>query len=331
MASDKPDTGMSGAAGAASSGAEHCAPGAEGVAQPASEAVRERLIALARGASIETSARRGDEVSAYRGLLPRGTRVFVTWIPGATAAHAVDISRRLREIGLHPVPHIAARELSSEAEARSLVRQLRQEAAVTDLLLIAGDAPVARGPFADSLDLLRTGLLDRSGIERLGVAGYPEGHQRAGEPEWLDAFQRKRALAARQGLELYVVTQFGFDGAAIVDWLKRLRAAGVQTPVWIGMAGPAQVTTLVKYGIRCGIGNSLRLLKARPGQWAGLLTAQGPEPVLLAAAEAPEALGIAGVHLFAFGGFARTAGWIARVAAGEFTLSRSEGLRLRAD
>ena len=46
------------------------------------------------------------------------------------------------------------------------------------VLLLGGDEPKAKGPFADSLEILESGLLRDSGIREIGVAGYPEGHPR---------------------------------------------------------------------------------------------------------------------------------------------------------
>lgn len=302
----------------------------ESGAPPASfAATRERLIALAQGASIETSARNAEEVSDYGALVTSGTPVYIAWIPGADPKRAVDISARLASLGLRPVPHIAARELDSLRQADTLIRRLREEAGVREMLLIAGDRGEPRGPYADSLALLRSGLFQQHGVARLGVAAYPEGHARMDPTRWREVFREKESLAQAQNIELTLVTQFGFDGAAILDWLRELRRDGVETPVRIGMAGPAKVTTLIKYGIRCGVGNSLRFLTARPSHLAGLLAAQGPEDVLLAVANAGPDLRIAGAHVFAFGGFAQTARWIRKAAAGEFELGEGAAFKVR--
>jgi methylenetetrahydrofolate reductase (NADPH) len=304
------------------------APPERGMPPAGPAARRERLIALAQGASLETPAHGADEVAGYGALVPPGTAVYVAWVPGTECGRILEVSVRLARLGLRPVPHIAARELGSEKEASASIERLRGEAGVEELLLIAGDRAAPRGPFADSAALLRTGLFARHGITRLGLAAYPEGHPKFDGARWLAVFREKQALAERQGMALSLVTQFGFDGAAMVEWLRTLRAQGVSTPVRIGMAGPARIATLLKYGVRCGVGNSLRFLAARPGQAAGLLAAHGPEAILHAAASAEPALGIAGVHFFAFGGFAQTAHWIARVAAGQFDLSADGRLRV---
>ncbi len=44
------------------------------------------------------------------------------------------------------------------------------------MLLIAGDVARVKGPFRSSSDIRACGLIEARGIERLSVAGHPEGH-----------------------------------------------------------------------------------------------------------------------------------------------------------
>jgi methylenetetrahydrofolate reductase (NADH) len=306
--------------------------------------LREALAALARGASSETATHRPAEIDGYGALVPPGSRIYVAWVPGSTPGRIVDAAVRLRRAGLEPVPHLAARELESEAAAAGLLARLHGEAGVREALLIAGDRPQPRGPYADSVALLRSGLPARHGLVRIGLAGYPEGHPRIGPDALAAALAAKTALAAAAGLEAFVVSQFCFDGEAMLAWLRGLRARGVTLPVYLGLAGPAGVATLVRYGMRCGVGNSLRFLSARPRQLGRLAASHGPQALLTRLAEAIAAqpaaqaatgdapgLGIAGVHLFSFGGFAATADWLRRVAAGRIEPDGAEGFRVLED
>jgi methylenetetrahydrofolate reductase (NADPH) len=68
----------------------------------------------------------------------------------------------------------------------------------------------------------------------------------------------------------------------------------------------------MKYGLRCGVGNSVRALALRGPAIAHLLNETGPDTIIreLATASVEEpSLGIAGIHLFSFGGLQRTAEW----------------------
>ncbi len=82
--------------------------------------VRERIIDLARAASYEVSARDAKGIAVAIARLAPGTRVSVTWLPHDDDDDRVQASRRLREAGLEPVPHIAARMVTSEDHLQSL-------------------------------------------------------------------------------------------------------------------------------------------------------------------------------------------------------------------
>jgi methylenetetrahydrofolate reductase (NADPH) len=76
------------------------------------------------------------------------------------------------------------------------------------------------------------------------------------------------------------------------------------------------MTTLVKYAMRCGVGNSLRALKTQATRIGALLGDTGPDQVVsdLAAANlAPS--NVAGLHFFPFGGVAKTGTWLRKSAA----------------
>lgn len=287
---------------------------------PEAAAASEAIAALARRFSIESSTRNLVEIDGYASLLPAGTDVFVTYLPATPYLHIIAAARRLRGAGMNPVPHIAARRLADRAVATDFLARLRDEARVTRVLLVAGDSRSAVGPYESSLALLESGLLQEYGIASVGFAGYPEGHRKISEAALADALDRKIACAQRHGLESFVVSQFCFDGGRVIDWLKALRARGVTLPVRLGVAGPAAVRTLLDYGLRCGVGDSLRAFGARPVSLTRLLMPHGPERVVRAVAPHAETLGVAGLHLFPFGGLAASARWVAAVGAARFRL-----------
>lgn len=281
------------------------------------------IALLARAASIETSARNLAEFDTYAPLLPAGTDVYVTWLPGMPYHHIVSVARRLRQVGMNPVPHVTPRQLANVGAAEDFLGRLRDEAQVTRALLVAGDAEAPVGPYESSAAFLDTGLLEAHGIRSVGIAGYPEGHPRIPEPVLAAALERKIESAARRGIEPFIVSQFSFDGQAILDWLARLRARGIAAPVRIGVAGPATVRALLNFAVRCGIGNSIRALRSQAISLPRLLAERGPEQVVRRVAEGAAGLGIAGLHCFAFGGFARGARWLQAVAAERFVLDDS--------
>ena len=74
------------------------------------------------------------------------------------------------------------------------------------------------------------------------------------------ALKVKQAFADRTGLGMFIVTQFGFNGNALRDWEPELSRNDVRLPILAGIAGPAPLSKLIKFAMRCGIGASLRIV-----------------------------------------------------------------------
>ena len=280
------------------------------------QAARRRRAAVLIGeSSIELSPR--DELAgdALRTLLDPGRTVFVNHPPSVTHHDIVAACVRLHRAGFVPVPHVAARRLASYTQASDFLHRAVGEAGVESVLIIGGDDSPA-GPFRASLDLMATGVVERHGIKGVAFAGYPEGHP-AIDVRTLDAaLQAKVALARQRGLDVSLVTQFGFEAGPIVRWVASLRAQGIMCPVRIGVAGPARVATLAKFAIRCGIGASLRALARGHTAFARILVEAGPDALIAElVADEDAAMPVAGLHVFTFGGVRRTVQWI-RAARG---------------
>jgi methylenetetrahydrofolate reductase (NADPH) len=275
------------------------------------DAVWWRVAALVAGASVELSPREGLDAAALRALLPAGTTVFVNHPPRATHHDIVAACSRLRRAGLVPVPHLAARRLSSFTQLDDLLRRAAAEAAVERALIIAGDPDRPLGPFRNSLDLLASGALQRHGLGEVSFAVYPERHPRIGGRTLDAALDAKLDLARRRGLKPSLLTQFGFAAAPIAARIAALRGRGIACPIAVGVAGPGNVATLAKFAIRCGVGASLQALDRGESALARVRTRGTPEALIraLVAAEAPSAP-IDGLHIFTFGGLRRTALWL---------------------
>lgn len=276
------------------------------------------LVELLTHASIEIAAGGAKAIATVHEHLDPGTDVYVNFVPGRDYGAVVETAARLRSAGYRPVPHIAARALPSAAALDDFVGRLAAEAGVTRVLIIAGDANAPSGPFGSAMDILGAGPLERHGIRSVGFAGHPEGHPLVDRATLDTALASKIAKARSSGLDAFVVTQFGFAAEPVVDWLRRFRAAGSDAPVEIGVAGPATVATLVKFGLRCGVGNSLRALRMRPNVVGRLLGETGPEELLRDLATGLlsfPAHGVRRLHFFPFGGIARTGEFIATTLA----------------
>jgi methylenetetrahydrofolate reductase (NADPH) len=188
------------------------------------------ISALVRAGSLEASTRNLADIESYSGLLPQGSDVFTPWLPGEPYHHLVAMARHLRQAGFNPVPHVSARRLTNVAAARDFFGRLQGDAGVERVLAVAGDSKAAAGPYDSSLALIETGLLQEYGIRSVGIAGYPEGHRKIPETVLQTSLAEKIKFAERTGMDLFMVSQFCFDGGVIVDWLRSLRARGVAIP-----------------------------------------------------------------------------------------------------
>ena len=268
------------------------------------------------GYSLEINPSESRALDLARESLPLGTETSLPWIPGANPQKAVEAASALRKSGLIPVPHIAARHIESENQLQKLMDQFISMAAVDRVLLVGGDRDRSMGPYDSSLAVMQSGVLQNAGIRRIVIAGFPEGNPNIRDADLDEALASKVSFARSQGLDLSIITQFCFDAEPIVKWLRRIRAAAIQVPVRIGVAGPAGLMTLTRYAIRCGIGNSLRVLTEKPS-FARLLIEKGPAPIIQGVVSATgdrsgsdTSLRIVGFHFFVFGGFRKTVDWI---------------------
>jgi methylenetetrahydrofolate reductase (NADH) len=284
------------------------------------EAERRAIVSLLEGASLEITAHDAADIGECAGYLDAGTEIFISQPMGQPYHGAVAMASRLRRAGFRPVPHVTARALASLSALDDYLARATGEAGVDHVLVVGGDRDRPAGPFDSSLSVLCTGALQRHGIRRISVGGYPEGHPAIGAKALQDALRSKRELARENGFEIQVVTQFAFDAAPIVSWTRS--TAGLGVPVRAGLAGPASITTLLKFAVRCGIGNSVRVLKSRSDSIIRLITEAGPEGVILDLARSSAAgeTRFAGVHLFTFGGLLRSARWLRAVRTGNFQI-----------
>lgn len=259
------------------------------------------------GADTAEDARRIAE------LLPAGTPVYVNHLPRYPLEHTLKALIALREANLEPVPHVAARRVVSRAEAETFFAKAERLAGVAKALLIGGDVREPAGPYAEGADLLREGFLADYGLKQVGFPGYPEGHPRIASAKLNAALEEKLMLARQQGLEPYIVTQFSFSPNRVVEYCADLSRRAPGVPVYVGLAGPTNPVTLLKFAQRCGVSASLRALQAEGMRAVKLFTRVDPSDQLMALGQhirSGSASNVVGVHLYSFGGVARTAAWM---------------------
>jgi methylenetetrahydrofolate reductase (NADPH) len=242
--------------------------------------------------------------------LPPGAPVSVTCSPVKGIAATQELVDRLRAAGHDAVPHIAARLAEGPAHVAALASWLRSEG-IAELFVVAGDAETPHGPYDGALPFLRDLLAHDTGLARVGVTAYPDGHSLIDGAALHEALHAKQALLADCGIEASATTQMCFDAARIRAWIASERAAGLTLPLYLGVPGVVDRTKLMTMGIRLGIGTSLRYLSKNRGSVMKMLAPGGFDPTELVADLAADAdkLGIAGLHSFTFNSVAETAGW----------------------
>ncbi|WP_246667086.1 hypothetical protein [Agrobacterium sp. T29] len=87
----------------------------------------------------------------------------------------INAAHVIRRCGFEPVPIISSRRLRSFDDLDTLLQSLIDEAAPSRFLFVGGDPAAPAGPFADTLALLRSGVVERYGIRSIGIVGYPDG------------------------------------------------------------------------------------------------------------------------------------------------------------
>jgi len=287
------------------------------------EAVGATLRRLVRSFSAEITPRETAKLPPLDGVLAPGTAVYLTFLARTPWEQTVAAARWVAAAGMRPVPHLAARYVPDRA---TLARMLADLTAigVTDLLLVAGSTEPA-GEFHETAQILDSGLLEDAGIVRVGLAGHPEGHPDVADEVLDAALLTKAQLAREHGLAAHVVTQFGFAAEPVVEWEQRIRAAGVDLPVHVGLPGLTSPVKLLRFGLSCGVGPSLSVLRHQTGGVFKLATSpvHHPDAMLLGLAEAVTAQPgnlITDVHFFPFGALLPTAAWAADIRAGRFAM-----------
>ena len=283
----------------------------------------ETIQSAASNWSIEVTPTGATKIERFRDCLDPGTTVNVTFLPGTDPADTIAVCERLHNDGMRPVPHLAARSLRDADQLDELLSAYTARCGVEEVLCIGGgvDSPV--GGFDATMQVLQTGLIQKHGIRHIGVAGHPEGSPDISNDEIAEALDAKNALAKAEGLNLYIETQFCFEADIVLEWEKRVRAAGNALPIRIGIPGPATIKTLFRFAQISGIGPSMRFISKQAKNVAKLMTVQSPHLLLTGLAEgmaADKECLIRHFHYYPFGGFARTATYAGAIANGRIEM-----------
>jgi methylenetetrahydrofolate reductase (NADPH) len=296
--------------------------------EPASAAVRtaetlsERIADFVCRASMEITPADEKRLPELAALLPKAA-LYIAHPPNTTFNNIVKTALAAQRAGFTAVPHIVARRIPYPHMLRTALAELSR-GGVEQLLLIAGDGPRVAGEFASTLDVLNSGILEESGVTRVDVAGYPEGQKSVSTSLLWDALKAKHAYAARTGISMHIVTQFGLNGKAVAAWDTELARRNLVLPVHVGIAGPTPLPKLIHFAMLCGIGASLRTVMHNLSAAASITElAISPDKHVMHLMDLPAATQVVAPHFFSFGDALRTARWIQQVGHRKFNIDLS--------
>lgn len=259
--------------------------------------------------------------------LPAGAEVSITCSPTLGIGSTLALAEDLLGQGFRVVPHLAARLVEGEDHLKEVLRWL-EGGDLRDVFVVGGDSKAPAGPFESGLELLRAMSRLGSGIERVGVPAYPEGHPIVAEEELM------RALLAKQPFASYAVTQICFDPETILVWLAEARERGMELPVYVGVPGVVDRKKLLRISLKIGLGDSVRFLKKQTSLAGRLLRPRGYSPDALIEGLSPylgdPEYGIRGFHINTFNHVEETEKWRRRMLGVTGDGGASNGTRLAA-
>lgn len=253
--------------------------------------------------------------------LPAGTKMNVTFLGNEDLEMRLAASKAVLEQGLVPVPHISARRIKSQEMLEEFLGALAAQNCIENVFAVGGDPAEPEGPYEDSLALIESGLFEKYGVREVSIGGYPEGHPEISDAKLWSALTDKSAALKKRGLDGVIITQFGFDVEPVLAFAKKVREAGIDFPIRVGVPGPAGIKRLLTFAARFGIASSAGIAKKYGFSITNLLGTAGPNKFIdeLAKQHDPQVHGIIELHFYTFGGVAATSQWISDYNAGKFS------------
>lgn len=293
---------------------------------------KQQILDFLNNCSLEVTPGGAAKIDNFSEVLRPKETVYVTFLPGSDIKDTVATVKRLSAEGMNPVPHFAARSTPSLQFLEDTLKVFQDEAEVNECLIIGGAVDKPVGDFSDTMGLLKTDLFQKYGINKIGIAGHPEGSPDIPDADVTSSLLAKNAYAKEHNLDMYVTTQFCFEADPIIEWDKRIRAEGNELPIHIGIPGLATIKTLLRHAMACGIGASMKSL--RSVSITKLMTTKMPDKLvrdLARYAAEDSACGITQCHLYPLGGLKKSAAWMYAAQDGSFELNEKGGFDLTVD
>ena len=272
------------------------------------------------GFSVEVTPKAASKIENFEDYVPSGTLIYIAHIEGTPIDEMVATAKKINDQGFFPMPHFPARIIKDKKVLNDWISRYKNEANVSNALLIAGGANKPYGEYDSSIQLIESELFDKANFSNLHIAGHPEGSldiDPDGSTKNVDyALSWKNEYSKRTDAKMAITTQFSFDADAVISWANSVKASGVDIPIHIGIAGPAKLQTLLRYSLECGVGASIKIIQKRAKDLTKLLLPYKPTTIISQLAEYKDKnpdFNIEKVHFFPLGGVKQVSDFVKEI------------------
>ena len=261
------------------------------------------------GFSVEVTPKAASKIENFEDYVPSGTLIYIAHIEGTPIDEMVATAKKINDQGFCPMPHFPARIIKDKKVLNDWISRYKNEANVSNALLIAGGANKPYGEYDSSIQLIESELFDKANFQNLHIAGHPEGSTDI-DPDGTtknvdEALSWKNEFSKRTDASMAITTQFSFDSKTVINWANDIKKSGIDIPIHIGVAGPAKLQTLLRYSLECGVGASIKIIQKRALDLTKLLLPYKPTTIISELAnykaDNPD-FNIDKVHFFPLGG-----------------------------
>ena len=127
------------------------------------------------GFSVEVTPKAASKIENFEDYIPSGTFVYIAHIEGTPIDEMVATAKKVNDQGFCAMPHFPARIIKDKNVLEDWISRYKNEANVSNALLIAGGANKPYGEYDSSIQLIESELFDKADFNNLHIAGHPEG------------------------------------------------------------------------------------------------------------------------------------------------------------
>ena len=261
--------------------------------------------------TIETTPNVYSKIGVLSNLLLPKTHVYITYLPDEDINNIYITAKKIKEEGLIPIPHLPARTIENYRSLEKYMGNLAEEYGIKNILIIGGSGN-QKGNISSSIEILKTGLIDKFKFTNVGVAGHPDGNPDITKIELDKAIIEKNKIAENTNAKLYIVTQFFFNVSSFIDWENHLKSLNNKLEIHAGIPGPANLKTLIGFAKSCGVGNSIKFLTKQAFNVTKIATTNVPDKLIYDLSSYKSLnfdSNLKKIHFYPFGGMKRTSGW----------------------